>query len=58
MKIEVHVAMQDANDINSRARQPKENNMRSGGIFFVARANIVAWAASSRLGRYGFDCGL
>ena len=55
MALKVHVAMQDANDINSRARQPKEKNMRSGGIFFVARANILAGTSSQRFGRHGFD---
>lgn len=52
MAIKVHVAMQDANDIYTRAGH------RSRGIFFVAGADFVAGAAQAGLGRHGFDAGL
>jgi hypothetical protein len=58
MAIEIHVTMQDTNDIDTRAGQPEEEKMRTGGIFLVALAYLVARPSSLRFGSDGFDGGL
>jgi hypothetical protein len=58
MAIEIHVTMQDTKDIDTRAGQPEEEKMRTGGIFLVALAYLVARPSSPRFGSDRFDGGL
>jgi hypothetical protein len=48
MTIKIHMAMQDADDFDARARNLIKQNVGSGGIFLVAGTNILACAPQPR----------
>jgi hypothetical protein len=53
MTVDVHSLMQDTNDVDPDIGQPIKDNMRSGGIFEIARPDLIAGPPQARVGRKG-----